>query len=183
MRRLRRALPAVGCAGEEIRPRRGAQMEKRTSPEAARRRVGAAHLQGTPRFALAAPAGRTALHGRYLIVPPRWGLGLTWMLDPGRWPGLACVAPLARRCSGQRPAASQPRANEARAPPWVWEKRMTKAPTGRHKDGLPRPGGAFALSARKPQGGATASLALGWLVKSLWPQCVETKNGQSPNGA
>ncbi len=42
------------------------QTDQGRDPEAAGRRAGAAHLQGTARTALAAPAGRTALHGRDL---------------------------------------------------------------------------------------------------------------------
>ena len=73
--------------------------------------------------------------------------------------------------SGQRPAASQPRASEERAPPWVWKQRMTNAPTGLRKDGLPCPVGAWIAMLRGTQGGVRVrrGLALGWLASGRWP--------------
>ena len=29
--------------------------------------------------------------GGTVLVSPRWGLCLLWIMHPGRWPGLACV--------------------------------------------------------------------------------------------
>ena len=70
--------------------------------------------------------------------------------------------------SGQRPGASQPRASEARAPPWASRPTTCKAPTGR--DNLPdSPGvvpprwGCVHFFPCHP-GRRRASLALGWLV-------------------
>src|SRR6185436_13908979 len=71
---------------------------------------------------------------------------------------------------GQRPCTSQPRASEARAPPWVSHGKKDQALKGRPHLATPLQG--LVHSSHGSQGGVRVrrGLALGWLVSGLWPE-------------